>query len=281
MMLRTGFHALPQQPVPGFWGPPTASVDWCEQNYAHSAYVCETFNTASSLAMLVVGLLGALWHHRALEKRFSLVFLSVALVGIGSVAFHGTLMFELQMLDELPMLYTATLLVYILLENAPQRRFGVWFPAALGGYALVATCGAAFMRGQAQFWSFQVSFAALEFYAIYRTLLIHRKSRDRTQRRLFRAGISLYVTAIILWFIDIRFCDALVGATRRLGLPNPELHAWWHVLVSAGLYALVLVIAFDRCRVLGRHPRWQYRMWVVPVVVTGEPPAVGRDGKDT
>lgn len=272
MTLRTGSAALLQQPVPGFWGTPTASVDWCEQNYAHSTYVCEIFNTASSVAMLLVGLLGALWHRRVLETRFVLVFLSVALVGVGSVAFHGTLLFELQMLDELPMLYTATLLVYILLENEPKRRFGAWFPATLAGYAVIATSGAVFMRGQAQFWSFQVSFAALELYGLYRTLLIHRKSRDHAQRRLFRAGISLYFVAILIWFIDLRFCDPLVSTTLRLGVPNPQLHAWWHVLVSAGLYALVLVIAFERCRVLGWHPRWQYRMRIVPVVTTDHQP---------
>lgn len=272
MTLRTGFHAL-QQPGLGFWGAPTASVDWCEQNYAHSTYVCETFNTASSLAMLLVGVLGAFWHRRALEKRFALVFSSVALVGIGSMAFHGTLLFELQMLDELPMLYTATLLVYIVLENAPERRFGAWFPAALVAYAIIATSGAVFMRGQAQFWSFQISFAALELYGLYRTLLIYRKSTDRTQRLLFRAGISAYLAAIMLWFIDLRFCDTVVNATARLGLPNPQLHAWWHVLVSAGLYALVLVIAFERSRVVGSQPRWHYRMRVVPVIVTEAAPS--------
>lgn len=257
---------------PGFWGSPTASVDWCEQNYAHSNYVCEMFNSVSSAAMVLIGLFGALWHRRVLEMRFVLVFLSVGLVGIGSVAFHATLLFELQMLDELPMLYTAALLVYILLENQPQRRFGMWFPATLAGYALIATCGAAFLRGQAQFWSFQISFAALEFYGLYRTLLIHRQSRDPTQRRLFRAGLCSYATAIVLWFIDLRFCSSITNVTRQLGVPNPQLHAWWHVLVSAGLYAMILVIAFERCQVLGRQPRWRYRLGVVPVVTASDVP---------
>jgi len=272
MTTAIGFDALVQEIVPGYWGSPTASVDWCEQNYAHSHYVCEMFNSVSSLAMLLVGSLGALWHRRVLEKRFVLALLSVALVGIGSIAFHGTLTFELQMLDELPMLYTAALLVYILLENQPKRRFGVWFPGALLGYAAIATYGAAFMRGQAQFWSFQISFAALEFYGLYRTLLIHRQSRDPTQRRLFRVGIFLYLGAIVLWFIDLRFCNPLTSLTLRLKVPNPELHAWWHVLVSAGLYAMILVIAFDRCRVLGQQPRWRYHLLVVPVVSSERQP---------
>ena len=62
--------------------------------------------------------------------------------------------------------------------------------------------------------------------------------------------------------------NPLRSLTLRLKVPNPELHAWWHVLVSAGLYAMILVIAFDRCRVLGQEPRWGYRLLVVPVVST-------------
>lgn len=249
-----------QPPTLGFWGPPTASVDWCEANYAHSQYVCEWFNTLSSSMMVVVGLLGAYWHRRTLERRFMLIFASVVLVGIGSASFHGTLLSELQMLDELPMLYTAALMVYILLEIRPQRRFGRWLPTVLAGYAVAASYGAAFLRGQAQFFSFQVSFAALEFYGLYLTWRIHRQSRDRMQRRLFRTGIALYFVAIGLWFIDLRFCET-IGA---LGFPNPQLHAWWHVLVSCGLYALILVIAFRRCEELGQNPVWKRGVLGVP-----------------
>lgn len=254
-----------QPPTLGFWGAPTSSVDWCEANYAHSQYICELFNTVSSLMMVAVGLLGAYWHRHVLERRFLLVFSSVVLVGIGSAAFHGTLLSQLQMLDELPMLYTAALMLYILLEIRPGRRFGAWLPGALVGYAVLASYGAAFLRGQAQFFSFQVSFAALEFYGLYLTFRVHRQSRDRTQRRLFRAGITLYFVAIALWFVDLGFCESL-GA---LAIPNPQLHAWWHVLVSCGLYALILVIAFRRCTELGQKPVWKRGPWGVPRIAIG------------
>jgi dihydroceramidase len=248
---------------PGFWGPPTSSVDWCEANYAHTHYVCELFNTVSSLAMLVVGVLGAVWHCRLLERRFTLAFLSVGVVGIGSAAFHGTLRMELQMLDELPMLYTATLLVYTLIEDRPQARFGMPLKAGLIGYLALASYGAAFTRGQVQFWFFQVTFAALEFYALYRTYRLYRASSSSSLRRLFRAGMTLYWVAILLWFIDLNFCELLVSGFATLGLPNLELHAWWHVFVSAGFYALILVIAHERLRTLGATPELRV-VWGVP-----------------
>ncbi len=34
----------------GFWGPRTASVDWCEPNYVWSHYVAEWWNTITSVS---------------------------------------------------------------------------------------------------------------------------------------------------------------------------------------------------------------------------------------
>lgn len=238
----------------GYWGPPTSSVDWCEANYAWSHYVGEMFNTLSSLVLIALGVLGVLWHQRRLERRFLVAYACLALVGVGSTAFHATLLFELQMLDELPMLYLATLLVYVLLEADAGPRFRPWLRLGLVSYLAVATYGAAFTRGAVQFWSFQVSFAALEFFALYRTYRIYRASESGAQRQLFRIGMSLYLTGILLWFIDIEYCTELVALFEAAGVPNLQLHAWWHVLVGFGSYALILVIAFDREQSSGRSP---------------------------
>ncbi len=34
----------------GFWGPRTASVDWCEPNYVHTFWIAEFWNTLSSVS---------------------------------------------------------------------------------------------------------------------------------------------------------------------------------------------------------------------------------------
>src|SRR5271165_4784436 len=141
----------------GFWGTPTSTVDWCEVNYAVTPYVCEFFNTLSSLAMVAAGVLGVVLHRRVFDRWTLSAFGLLGLVGVGSVAFHGTLRFELQMLDELPMLYLVALVAYLILEP----RFGGWLPASLLAYAVFATVSEAFTRGQLQFVAFQVSFGAL------------------------------------------------------------------------------------------------------------------------
>jgi dihydroceramidase len=75
-----------QPPTSGFWGPPAASVDWCEANYAHSHYVCELFNTVSSLMMVLVGLVAAYWHRNVLSPMVTLTTSPNATSFMGMVA---------------------------------------------------------------------------------------------------------------------------------------------------------------------------------------------------
>jgi len=233
----------------GYWGTPTSTVDWCEVNYAITPFVCEFFNTLSSLAMIAAGVLGAVVHRHVFDRWTLAAFGLLGLVGVGSVAFHGTLRFELQMLDELPMLYLVTLVTYLLLEP----RFGLWLPAALFTYAVLATASEAFTRGHVQFLLFQLTFGALEMFCMFRVYVLSRVAENKPVRPLFNLGAGLYFAAIALWFVDLRFCDVVSVRLPALGLPNPQLHAWWHVLVSCGFYLLLLVVGYDRLR--RRHAR--------------------------
>jgi dihydroceramidase len=230
----------------GFWGIPTASIDWCEQNYAITPFVAEFWNTLSSLAMVTAGLLGLSSRRFAGEIRIA--FALLVLVGLGSVAFHGTLRFELQMLDELPMLYLVTWLVWLLVENGPQRRLGRWFPALLVGYVLLATAGATLNRGDAQFLAFHLSFGALEIFCLLRVTWLALRPGNRAVRGRFVLGLAAYATGIAVWFVDLKACHWVSDTLPAHGLPNPELHAWWHVLVSVGFFLLLGVVSFDRVR---------------------------------
>ena len=76
----------------GFWGKPSATIDWCEENYELSHYIAEFWNTVSNITFVVLALYG---YRRARQERFERRFLAqyvaVLVTGIGSALFHGTL----------------------------------------------------------------------------------------------------------------------------------------------------------------------------------------------
>ena len=85
-----------------YWGPPSASEDWCEPNFVYSPYIAEFFNVLSSVPIVLAGLMGA-WIGicGGFRKRFIVPCFLTMLVGMGSIAFHGTLLYWGQAMDEL------------------------------------------------------------------------------------------------------------------------------------------------------------------------------------
>jgi dihydroceramidase len=67
-------------------------------------------------------------------------------------------------------------------------------------------------------------------------------------RRWFALGLTAYATGIALWFVDLRACQWVSVTLPAHGIPNPQLHAWWHVLVSLGFFLLLGLVSFDRMR---------------------------------
>ena len=90
------------------WGPHTATIDWCELNYAQTPYIAEFVNTLTNIPTILLGLYGAATILlNGLNRRYALVHLGLALIGIGSTGFHASLRWEWQLMDELPMVRSA------------------------------------------------------------------------------------------------------------------------------------------------------------------------------
>lgn len=109
----------------------------------------------------------------------------------------------------------------------------------------LATLQVVFNTGTLQFISFHLCFGTFEISSLYlmwrlykdstnlRNPAPHLTKRDRAQYQwLARRGFILYLIAYICWQIDLTCCDFIATS-----LPiNPQLHAWWHVLVTCGIY---------------------------------------------
>ncbi|KAI9319021.1 ceramidase [Dichotomocladium elegans] len=205
----------------GYWGPVTSSVDWCEENYAHSYYIAEFWNTVSSLAMVLLGGLGVALHHQSLGWQLSMSYVLIVVVGIGSVLFHATLQFQNQMWDEVPMVWTACYLFWLLLnENGYTGR---WNGVAIGLYCGFATYVTSQSSGTLQFYMFQTSFGCVMWSALWFVGKMYKNARqDKQIVQLFHRGAQFLFSALGVWLFDKNMCHVY----HDYKLFNPQLHAW-------------------------------------------------------
>jgi len=112
-----------------FWGVPNSSINWCEYDYLYSPYVAEFWNSMSSLCMTIFGMVGrySLIDHVVGDPiladrsnngldRIWWTWVMLEIVGWGSVAFHGTLKWWSQALDEVPMVCLQSSLFFVILK---------------------------------------------------------------------------------------------------------------------------------------------------------------------
>jgi len=257
----------------GFWGPITSSVDWCESNYETSYYVAEFFNSISSLAMVSIGLFGIMLHPWT-EKRFKVAFLTVVILGLGSVVFHTTLYKEGQALDEVPMLYSALTFLFILLAQRLNlsKRARTILATVLVIHAIFTTWLVTASKGAIQFIMFHVSFNSSQAVALVNLWLIYRE-RKRLNRPndpalyIFERGLMLYLCAIIVWLIDLFGCQYLNTSYSTAVVPiNPQFHSWWHALVSGGLYDMVLIVLLDHVEKQGKQGTLRFYAGFLPYI---------------
>ncbi|CAG8772309.1 16847_t:CDS:2, partial [Dentiscutata erythropus] len=73
-------------------------------------------------------------------------------------------------------------------------------------------------------------------------------------------GTIIFLTGYLGWNIDYHFC------TNMNKILNPQLHAWWHVTASYSCYLLLLIVIFDRSKILGKNPKIEWVCIVLPYV---------------
>ncbi|KAI8898835.1 ceramidase-domain-containing protein [Globomyces pollinis-pini] len=258
-----------------YWNNPTSSVDWCEVNYSVTSYVAEYYNSISSVAMILVGLVGV-YLHPWVESRFKVAFLTTSIVGLGSVAFHGTLSQLTQAFDEVPMLYSALAFLYITLNQRFPMKLHTrnMLALVLMSHAVITTYLVTAFEGKWQFLVFHLSFGSAEFYTIYQLVRIYRKHvhlqfHNRAFTRTFELGMLFYFSGFVFWLTDMLGCEYINPAysTSKLSI-NPQFHAWWHISVSTGLYFISVFVIYDRLqsRIGASQPEIRYFAYMIPYV---------------
>ena len=234
--------------VVGYWGSPSSTINWCETNYETSFYIAEFWNTLTNLGMIMLSIYGIVHCRRqGIETKYTYSFLALLFIGIGSWMFHMTLRFEMQLLDELPMLFGASFVVYCLYTARYSGKAGGNLLAILLTLNCVIVTIVYLLNKEPIF--FQSMFAITVSVGVIISLHHNYKQYSRLGVKFFFVVFGLTSLAFLCWNIDNAFCDQLTNVRSRLFRHNPvlkyvspltQLHGWWHLLSGYAFYLQVL-----------------------------------------
>lgn len=264
----------PPQVKNGFWGPITATIDWCEENYVVSQYIAEYVNTLTNAAFIALAFF-ALRNaaKNKLELRFVLSALGFSVVGIGSWLFHMTLRYEFQLLDELPMIYGTCIPCWNVFQTNASKSYSRKLAVGIASGALLLT---------AVYLHFKNPTIHQAAYGLLNALIIIQSYRlTRTYVKdpavlkdfdyMLVSGLCQFLFGYFLWNLDIHFCDFWRSLRHTVGLPYGlilEGHGWWHLFTGSGVYFYLQYLEYLRNYILGQEQDYKlsWRLNVLPVV---------------
>lgn len=194
----------------------SSSVDWCESNHLFSNYICEFFNSWSSLSYILL----TLYHIKYILPKIKIkyneyifLFFINTCIGISSFYFHATLSYSGQILDE------GFIFVFIILISKIFTNDTKSFFIFLSSFILILI-----------FLPFYTRFLLFNFgiYQIYKLYQI--QNMNPILKHGFGVSLSYFILSIFFWVFDFIYCDYLYFS----------LHWLWHILSSIALHNLIL-----------------------------------------
>ncbi|KAL7415399.1 ceramidase [Mrakia frigida] len=244
--------ARPGQPQSGYFGNHTASIDWCEQNYEITPYIAEFINTTSNLPTAALALYGIYSARKErLPMRVTINFAGILIIAAGSLWFHSTMSHFGQLSDELPMIFTTSLLVWSACETSPgYDNFNLISPLSVSLMMFNVLITVSCLLGLSPTLH-QIGFGLLVTAATARVLyLLHVDGRCPPSSparaggvKLFERGVASFLTSFAIWNVDNLSCENyLTPLKKQIGLPFAfvlELHSYWHL--GTGLAAFLAI----------------------------------------
>ena len=264
------------------WWPRTATLDWCEHNFAITYLIAEFWNATTNLVFVYLASTGYLSaKHWQLPKRFQLAFLLLGLIGSGSFLFHATLSYSAQLLDELPMIYCVCVLTYSIFQaDVAHSRWDMWLRWALVSDAIVITLAYVWVKHPT---FHQVAFGlhcvAILIRGSYRVQSLPNTYGRKQLVRLLAFSWGIQLLGFACWNFDNLACHYLRGWRQALIhqygsilgtalAATLEMHGWWHILTGLGTYAYVVANAWMDILREDLECDWQltWKFGLVPIV---------------
>eukprot|EP00760_Papus_ankaliazontas_P033154 PhM_4_TR6205/c0_g1_i1/m.78986/K04711/ACER3, YDC1; dihydroceramidase len=255
----------PSSPLPdvGYWGPPTSDMDWCENNYAHTVYVAELFNTLSSIPIATFALFGAHLMYKNLSTSSSLlhvvIYLVISVVGFGSMAFHGTLTQLGQALDEVPMLWGAAVLTYAQINVHATASSLFHAPSAAGTLFVCLGTTYLYYTG-AGFIFFVLSYSATVALLVVLSarFCLCDPSASSITKRLAATAVTCYVGGFVFfWLPETLLCGNRLHDHDASVFEGLGFHALFHLTSAFGSYTMAMFVFSARIDVVRSRIRYE------------------------
>jgi dihydroceramidase len=189
--------------------------------------------------------------------------LGYGIIGTGSALFHASLQYEMQLIDELGMIYTTSIMSYAMYSYNQSTGVKMFWGFGFLFLNIFITAYYHYLRDP----SFhQMCFTIMIISVTFRTVVIRRakikpplrvpdsdgnvevdgvlvpveeqRSRDLADYKYTSdllvssliAGVGSFLVAFVLWTIDNNHCSLLISWRRKVGLPWGiflELHGYW------------------------------------------------------
>ncbi|GAB1311365.1 alkaline ceramidase ydc1 [Madurella fahalii] len=263
MSLISAFQIPYRESRDGFWGEQTSTLNWCEEDYNITFYCAEAVNTLTNFIFLWLGVKGLRnvfeYSH---SPVFILAYLGYIVVGLGSTAFHTTLKYEMQLADELPMIYTVCIMAFATFSYRKPMKLQLLIAAGIIGLAVFITVYYLYAKNPV---FHQVAYGLLTgatifrgFYVMERELRPKLKKRnpaecDRYMRQMWvlaMTGILMFSAGFFIWNMDNIFCHRLTITKKQMLLPWSvilEGHGWWHILTGLAYHLILWRVWLNRC----------------------------------
>lgn len=197
-------------------------------------------------------------------------FSGYAIVGTGSMLFHSSLKYPMQLVDELSMIYTTCFSCYASFAHnhpLPRRIFVATF---LIGLSIFITAYYHYIRDPT---FHQTAYAILTATVLFRGFFVMetnlrpywrgkpaRETRESqriderdlhilsTMWSLVRWGLAIFLGGFAIWQLDNIHCSTIRVWRHQLGLPWGiilEGHGWWHLMTGLGAYYYITWVCFS------------------------------------
>jgi len=245
-----------------FWGPPTASLDWCEPNYAYTIYIAELWNTLSSLWLTVLAVFGMYQGTKLyIKRRVHMAYVALAIVGIGSALFHATLLYSAQLLDELPMIYGTLVFIYAIFEPERNTIYDKLFIPAL--FAIGTLITVLMLSHSDAPMLHQIAYGVLVIVLVIKALYItYGTNLTRLEyinfRYIYWYSFFVFGSGYVFWLSERKLC------TNGSVIPYVQLHSLWHLLTGTGTFGLIQFITYYQLKDRTTDVELKYLLGVIP-----------------